>query len=441
MDTDKTQKYADTFSKMIRSRTVSCDYQEDLSCFAEFQAVLKELFPSLFAVAETELFGATMALRWKGKSSDRPAMFMNHQDVVPAEGNWKHDPFAGEISEGKIWGRGVLDDKGGLFAMLQAADELISEGFVPARDIWFVSSCCEEVTRDDGNCREVAETFAARGMRFGFVLDEGGMIVCEPFAGAKGTYAMVGVAERGCADLKFSAKSAGGHSSTPPNDSPLVRLGKFMAEADRQGIFKVSVNEVTIEMFRRLSGSMSGLLRLILSHPVLFKPLLRLLLPVISPSTNAMVRSTIAFTRAQGSEANNVIPQEAHVIGNLRFSHHQGRDGSIGAISRLAEKYGVETSVLNPGTVSGISSFKNSCFKLIEKAVSVSAPGISAVPYIMTGASDSRFMYAVSDNVYRFLPFCINNEQISAIHGIDENLDLSTLVPAVSFYRYMFSNI
>ena len=56
---------------------------------------------------------------------------MNHHDVVEAGGNWKTDPFSGAVKEGRIWGRGTLDDKGGLWAMLQAAEEMIEEGFVP----------------------------------------------------------------------------------------------------------------------------------------------------------------------------------------------------------------------------------------------------------------------------------------------------------------------
>ena len=73
-----------------------------------------------------------------------------------------------------------------------------------------------------------------RGIRFAFVLDEGGMILPEPIGGAKGDFAMVGLGEKGCADLKFIARSGGGHASTPGKNTPLVRLGKFMAAAEKK---------------------------------------------------------------------------------------------------------------------------------------------------------------------------------------------------------------
>ena len=65
-------------------------------------------------------------------------------------------------------------------------------------------------------------------------LDEGGMILQEPVPGVKKAFAMIGVGEKGCADLRFIARSKGGHASMPGKNTPLVRLGKFMAEAEKK---------------------------------------------------------------------------------------------------------------------------------------------------------------------------------------------------------------
>jgi hypothetical protein len=94
-----------------------------------------------------------------------------------------------------------------------------------------------------------------RGIRFSMVLDEGGMILQEPIGGAKGTYAMVGLGEKGCVDLKFIARSAGGHASTPERDTPLIRLGKFMAEVDRGRIFPAKLSPTVCAMFAEISKS------------------------------------------------------------------------------------------------------------------------------------------------------------------------------------------
>jgi carboxypeptidase PM20D1 len=269
------------------------------------------------------------------------------------------------------------------------------------------------------------------------VLDEGGMILTEPIGGAKGTFAMVGLGEKGSADLKFVARSSGGHASTPGKDTPLVRLGKFMAKVENSRIFTRDIPPVICQMFKKLSATMKLPLRFILGHPTLFKPLLLQVIPSVSPTAGAMLQTTLAFTMASGSEGPNVLPQEAWVVGNMRFSHHQGREASIKAIQKLAEQFNIETEVLTPGFVSPISSYESEPFQLIEQAVSHTFPGVITTPYLMTGASDSRFLSRVSDNCIRFAPFQISQAQMDSVHGLDENLDLCALAPAVDFYRYI----
>lgn len=121
--------------------------------------------------------------------------------MVEAQGDWKYPPFSGTIAEGKLWGRGTLDTKASLWAMLRAAEELIAEGFVPEQDVYFFSACTEET--DGSGADTVSKVLLERGIRFDLVLDEGGMVLDEPISGAKGTFAMIGLGEKGCADLKF----------------------------------------------------------------------------------------------------------------------------------------------------------------------------------------------------------------------------------------------
>ena len=85
-------------------------------------------------------------LLWIGKNQNLdPIILISHLDVVPAEGKWTYPPFSGEIVDGKLFGRGTLDTKGGLYCMLEAAEELIKDNFVPNQDIYFESACTEEV--------------------------------------------------------------------------------------------------------------------------------------------------------------------------------------------------------------------------------------------------------------------------------------------------------
>lgn len=432
---ERANRYAKTLSTLIQAETISVDGQMDKGKFYAFQDLLRKTYPHLFAAAEFEDFHGSFILRLKGETDGEPIMLMNHQDVVEASGAWMHPPFAGMIKDGRVWGRGTLDTKGGLFAMMQAVEELLEEGLLPKRDTYFVSTCTEEVGGEGGE--EISRVLHERGMRFKLVLDEGGMVVHEPIAGAQGAFAMIGVGEKGFVDLKFIAKSSGGHASTPPRNSPLVKLAKFMAAVEKKELFETKMAPTVCEMFSRLAKSMKGGLRFILGNAKLFKPVLVKVLPHVSNVANAMLKTTIAFTMAKGSDGSNVLPQEAWVMGNMRFSHHQGRESSIKAITEFAKKYGIETQVVEAGFESPISSYKSEGFAWIERAVHAVYPDVKTTPYITTGASDCRFMSRVSDNCFRFTPFVIDDKQLESIHGIDENVDVATLAPAVDFYKYI----
>ena len=429
--------YAAKLAAMIRQETVSENGQSDLSKFYAFHDLLRELFPSLFAVCEFREFQGSILMRWPGRERPEPArqglFLMNHHDVVQAAGSWIHPPFSGEIADGKLWGRGALDDKGPLFGMLQAAEELVSEGFVPARDVWFESACTEEIMGEGADT--ISQWLREQGYRFEMVLDEGGMILTEPIGGAKGDFAMIGVGEKGCADIRFVAKSLGGHASAPPKNTPLVRLGKFMSYVDRSEIFDVQLSPVLCEMLRRLAPHMEGVSAKAMARPEKYAPLIKRIMAKSSPTAAALLKTTIAFTRASGSGGNNVIPDEAWVIGNMRYSHHQGKEKSLAAITKAAKRYGIEPEVLDPGFESPVSDWNGSAFRLVEDAVGKVFPGTACSPYIMTGASDSRFMSRISDQCIRFAPFHITDEQMASIHGANENVDVRSLLPAVQFYK------
>ena len=431
--------YVQNLSSMLKAETVSYVVQKDLSVFYSFRELLRDLFPGLFAVCDEEDYNGSMLLKWPGKNSRSPILFMNHFDVVPPQQGWTHPPFCGEVYDGKLWGRGALDTKGGLWAMLQAADDLASEGFIPESDIYFESSCNEETTFAGADY--YYNELKKRGIRFSFVLDEGGMIMYEPIGGAKGTFAMVGMGERGCSELLFTAKGSGGHASSPEYDTPLVRLGKFMAEADKTELFKAELSPVIKEMFRRLSPSVSGPMKFVYSHPGLFEPVLKKFMPRTSGTAKALLQTTIAFTMAQGSDGRHIIPSEAKVIGSMRVSHHQGFADSLNAITALAGKYDIFVEVLDPAVDTSLSDFKSSQFKIIESAIEFAYDGVKAVPYIMTGCSDARFMANLTDNCFHFVPFIIDSQQLESIHGIDECVNVSTLENAVLFYKYLMGGI
>ncbi len=436
MDT-RTTEYASTLSKLIQKETISEENMVDRTKFYEFVNLLKQVFPNLFNACELVDFNGSFILKLKGKSSKNPIMLMNHYDVVKASGNWKYPPFSATIDKDKIWGRGTLDNKGGLWAMLQASEELVSGGFIPKTDTYFVSTCMEEC--DGSGAESISKFLQENDLKFGMVLDEGGMIVEEPMDGVKGAFAMIGVGEKGCADLKFIARSSGGHASTPGKNTPLVRLAKFMVAVEKKNLFKAKMPATICETFKRLSTCMGGFYKFIFKNVKLLKPLLIKIMPKMSTTANAMLKTTVAFTMAKASDGSNVLPQEAYVIANMRYSHHQGKEDSINAIKKLADKYNVETVVLDGGNPSSITDYNGKPFKFVEKAINKVYPNVKTSPYIMTGASDSRYMQSFSEHCIRFTPFYITNEQLDSIHAVNENLDLKCLAPAVDFYKYVLT--
>ncbi len=436
---ERTNEYATRLSAMIRKETVSTPNQTDISKFYAFHTLLKAEFPRLFSTCKVEDFSGSLLLRWQGKESKNPVCFMNHMDVVEATGDWKYPPFSGTVAEGRLWGRGTLDTKGGLFAMLQAVEELIAAGFTPARDIYFVSTRTEEV--GGAHAQTIVSELLKRDIRFSFVLDEGGMIVSQPMKGALGNYAMVGVGEKGYANLKFTAKGKGGHASAPGKNTPLVRLAKFMAAVEKKCPFQTYLSPTVSETFRVIGkGMKGGAVRFLLKHNRAFRPVLKRVLPAVSPQGAAMLRTTLAFTMASGSNGANVLPEEAYVIADMRYSHHQGLEDSVAAVKKVAEKYGVETEVLFPGVSSSLTDYTSSAFALISEGIKKVFPQTAIAPYLMTAASDSRFFSAISDNCLRFSPFVIDNAQLGSVHGVDENVNLDSLAPAVDFYKFVMKN-
>ena len=436
MENERKQAYTESLQKMIRIATVSDPAHRDPETFVQFQSLLRELYPHLFTACAVQEFDGSLLLKWAGSTDHQlPVLFMNHHDVVEAAGEWRHGPFSGEIEDGRVWGRGTLDDKGGLWAMLQAAEELVREEYVPRRTIWFSSSSTEEST--GRGAEEISKWFEQQGVRFRLCLDEGGFILPDPLRGVKGNFAVIGVGEKGCADLKFTARSRGGHASMPPKNSPLVRLGRFMAEADRQRIFDARLSPPVCEMLRRLAPFMKGRKADVMARPERFPHALTAAL-LSAPVSASLLRTTVAFTMAGGSEGANVLPAEAWVVATMRCSHHQGREKSFAAIRELAEKYDLEMEVLDPGIHSGITDYTGDGFALAERAVAAALPDVkAAVPYLLSGASDARFFDRISDQTLRFLPFHADDGQLASIHGIDESVNIADLAPAVDFYRFM----
>lgn len=427
-------EYGKKLSKLVQQETVSSRFNPDRTKFLEFHEILENMFPRLHATCEKHVFNGSLLFKWSGKGNHEPVLLMSHHDVVEANGGWEHAPFSGDIDkEGRVWGRGTVDTKASLFCLLTAVEELIEEGFVPECDVYLASSCTEEWSGE--GAPSTVQYLKEQGVRLGLVLDEGGMILEEPISGAKGTYGMIGVLEKGYGDVRFIARGNGGHASAPTKNTPLVRLGKFMTEVEKHYPFRQQFHPTVREMFTRMAPNMNFGMKLIFANLWLFETLLTKLLPMISSAAGAMIQTTIAFTTAKGADGLNLLPQEAYVTANMRFIPHQDAKESIDIITKLAKKFQLETEVIYSDSSCPVVDYEEEPFKRLEEVAAQVYPGVGICPYVMTGGTDAKHYKEVSNHCLRFAPLYISAQQYAGIHGLNENIYQGALPMGVDFYK------
>jgi len=436
-DMELSKEYAQKLQKMIRVETVSIRDQPDPAKFRKLHKVMEELFPNVFKSCEKIDLDGNLLVRWQGKNPDmQPIVLTSHLDVVPADGEWTYPPFEGKIVDDKIYGRGAFDVKCGVFSFYQAVEELIKEGYVPECDIYLGSSCTEEIGGDGAS--KICNWFVERGIRPFLLCDEGGTITDDPFIGVKGSFAAVGIFEKGYGDIKVTAKGNGGHSSTPPKNSPIARLAKFEAEIEKKSPFKVEFTPAVDKLLKTMAEYCSNFwIKMILHNLWLFKPLLKKVMPAISAQGAAMLQTTMCFTMQKGSDGYNVIPQEAYVTANLRFIPFQDMNESIEVVKKIASKYDLEVELLKGNDPSSSLDLNGPQYNMAKDVIHKVFPGVEIIPYVVTGGTDSRFYDGKIDASIRFEPVKVSKDQLARMHAIDENLDINTLPLAVQYYKEM----
>ena len=436
-DPERALAYAETLASLVRHDTVSVSGDINPDKFRQFHDVLRKEFPLTFAACEFHDIDGGILMRWPGKSSDHPLCLLAHMDVVEANAdNWSVPPFSGVIKDGKVYGRGSMDNKCCLMAGFQAVEECIREGIMPDQDVYLACSDCEET--GGPVAEEIAAWLQEHGVRLSLLCDEGGGITEEPLAGLRGLYGMAGIYEKGFGNFVFTARSKGGHSSTPPKDTPIPRLASVIREIEDHPPFERKITPELRETFKAFAPYCSFPLRFVMNNLWLFGPLF----PYIFKHGEiaAMLGTTMVFTMQNGSNGANVIPQEATATANLRYSIFEGEKACLEKLKAIASRYDVEVAAEASREATTPVDLKGPGFRLVSEAMNEVYPGVPVVPYIVTGGTDAKSFEGVCDTVIRMSPMIYTRECLATMHGIDEFLEYRCLPFAVDYYKHLICN-
>lgn len=435
---------AERLSQMIQLPTVSAEMEErGPEPFEAFVALIAEQYPrvheSLSFERHTEL-GLLFHWRGSGAASADPVVLMAHYDVVPVDESdaWTHPPFAGVIADGLVYGRGALDDKGPLIVVLEAVENLLADGFTPARDVYLSFGGNEETY--GRAAEEIARVLRGRGIVPWLVIDEGGAVVDAPLPFVPGDAAMIGVGEKGVMTLTLSARGEGGHASAPPSLTAVRRVARAIDRLG-PGTFRPRASKGVLRMLTQLADRTPGparhLLRLLGSAPLLTARVFA----ALGGEPAAMVRTTIAPTMQAGGTAANVLPSQASATVNLRIALGETTQQTVLRVRRRIADPLVTVTVDEASEPSPESPTDNAQFALIAEALAVSHPGVPAVPYVMMAATDSRHFHRFAPAVYRFAPLEMSNAQRASIHGVDENVEVAALERGERFHRALLERL
>ena len=422
----------------VRFRTVSHEdpAQNDPAAWVAQRDWLAATYPHFAAKAVREIVGPG-ALLWTWRGSDpalKPIILMAHQDVVPVSDDtrnlWRADPFAGEIRDGAVWGRGSVDDKGSLIAILEAADALAAGGFVPRRTIMVESGQDEEV--GGTGARAVAALLKARGVSALYAIDEGSVVLKEMPVTHRPAV-LIGVSEKGYATLVVTAHGAGGHSSAPPKDTAVTTLARAVtAIADRP--FPLALSGPSGAMLRALAPHMGFVPRMAIANDWLFGPLLLQQIGA-TPVGRSMLHTTIAPTMLSGSPKANVLPDRAVAEINYRIAPGQTAADVMARARAAVGSLPVDLAWAGePKEPSAVSSTTSEGWSAVSAAAGAEFPGAPIAPSLVTAGTDGHSMYAVTPDVYRFQPILFGLGDIEMIHGVNEHLKITDLKRMTDFY-------
>ena len=373
---------------------------------------------------------AALVARLRGDGSRRPVMIMGHMDVVGVErANWSVDPFAAETSDGYLYGRGAIDDKGMVAANLQTMvllkRHVVDAGRALSRDVIFVANSDEEAGGGFGmgwlvdNYRDLIDAE--------FVLNEGGR---TRIVQGRPLYVAVQNTEKVAHVVTVKARGPGGHAAVPLEGNAVFRLGRALAAIGSHHE-PVQLTATTREFFGQLSrvwpdaAEGRAMADVASSDPARIERGARVL--GTTPVFDAVLRTGISATLVNAGVRTNVIPTEATALLNIRTLPGESIDDVVRRLRHVVNDSSVEVTVTDRGDDAPPSDFSSPMFSAIADTVRELNPEMVTVPYMSTGATDSARLRRLGMQALGILPFPMDQGDEDRMHGNDERIPLASL--------------
>jgi len=427
------------FQKAIQIATVSKDYPAPVTPapFLAFHQHLADSFPAIHASASlTTVNDYSLVYKFEGTQKNlKPVLFMGHMDVVPVDdetlGKWTHAPFEGIIADGEIWGRGAIDDKSTVMALMEAMELSLKQGKQPKRTLYFAFGHDEEIGGSQG-AKKIAEYFQQQGVNFEFVLDEGGLILDGVIEAVDQPVAIIGVAEKGFVNIRLIAERPGGHSSMPPHNTGPGILAQAIVKLE-ENQFPATL-EYTNIMFDAIGSFTNYPVRFAMANQWLMAPLIKQEM-LSKQNTAAGLRTTTAATMLKGSSKSNILPTKATAVVNFRILPGETWETVLKRVKNTIDDPRVSYEVFMNNNPSSVSSTESLGFKLIEQTIREFAGDALVAPYLVMGGTDSKYFYPLTDSVYRFLMIRLGPSTMNIVHGIDERISIDNYVMGIQYFH------
>ena len=390
---------------------------EERECISWIASLLDALGVETRIVAQTPERPNLIA-RLAGRGASAPLLLQGHVDVVAARGDWQHEPFAGDVQDGYVWGRGALDMKGGVAMLLAAFMRAAASETPPPGDVILCLLADEEAGSD--LVREHPELFS--GVRHS--IGEFGGFTME-IAGRR-LYPIM-VAEKQVCWTLARTRGAAGHGSLPIRGSAAGKLGRLLAALDRRRL-PVRVTPAASSMIEAIAAELPRALALPL-HALLRPQLTDRLLDVLGERValfDTLLHNTASANVIAGGEKTNVIPGEATAELDCRMVPGCGPDELFAELRALA-RVELELEVIRHDPVAAAPDM--TLFGTLADTLRELDPQAKPVPMLLPGATDGRFFARLGIQTYGFLPMPMPSELnfMRLIHAENERVPVEAI--------------